>query len=341
MNAASWLESLPAGERTRALLLRDGPRIATWVLAIALGVQAALILTDLAGAGRGATAGPPVARAALRSHFLDLAAITNAHLFGAAPAPRQEAANAPQTSMPLVLSGIIAGNDPQNGLAILGPSAQNARVYAVGDSVPGGAKLHSVYSDRVLIERDGRLESLTLPRQATSGNAPPPSAAVLQNESSPIERMRRVITEQPGLLAEVLRPQPVMEHNHMNGFRVYPGRNRAAFMQLGLRPGDQVTAINGTPLDDRDRGEQILRTLASSSEARVTVIRGGQSQELMLNLAQLAQEADNLATQSQQPVPGQVDPAVRTGGPGLAVPPVPAQPPLPPPAEVPGGGEIN
>lgn len=342
MNAASWLESLPAGERARALLLRDGPRIATWVLAIALGVQAALILTDLAGAGRRATAGSAVARAPLRSHFLDLAAITNAHLFGAAPAPRQDAANAPQTSMPLVLSGIIAGNDPQNGLAILGPSAQNARVYAVGDSVPGGAKLHSVYSDRVLIDRDGRLESLTLPRQANPGNAPPPSAAVLQNESSPIERMRRVITEQPGLLAEVLRPQPVMEHNHMNGFRVYPGRNRAAFMQLGLRPGDQVTAINGTPLDDRDRGEQILRTLASSSEARVTVIRGGQQQELSLNLAQLAQEADNLATQSQQPAPGQVDPAVRTGGSGLPVPPpVPAQPPLPPPAEAPGGGETN
>lgn len=342
MNAASWLESLPAGERARALLLRDGPRIATWVLAIALGVQAALILTDLAGAGRRATAGSAVARAPLRSHFLDLAAITNAHLFGAAPAPRQDAANAPQTSMPLVLSGIIAGNDPQNGLAILGPTAQNARVYAVGDSVPGGAKLHSVYSDRVLIDRDGRLESLTLPRQANPGNAPPPSAAVLQNESSPIERMRRVITEQPGLLAEVLRPQPVMEHNHMNGFRVYPGRNRAAFMQLGLRPGDQVTAINGTPLDDRDRGEQILRTLASSSEARVTVIRGGQQQELSLNLAQLAQEADNLATQSQQPAPGQVDPAVRTGGSGMLVaPPVPAQPPLPPPAEAPGGGETN
>src|SRR5207302_2036845 len=83
-------------------------------------------------------------------------------------------------------------------------------VYAVGDSVPGGAKLHSVYSDRVLIDRDGRLESLTLPRQPNAGTAPPPSAAVLQSgaENSPIERMRRVITEQPGLLAEVLRPQP-------------------------------------------------------------------------------------------------------------------------------------
>ena len=350
MNAASWLEGLPSGGRARTFLLRDGPRIATWILAIALGVQAALILTDLAGAGRGAAPAPTPRGAPLRHHFLDLAAITNAHLFGAAPAPKEDGANAPQTSMPLVLSGIIAGNDPQNGLAILGPSAQNSKVYAVGDMVPGGAKLHSVYADRVLIDRDRRLESLTLPRETKSGNAPPPSAAALQGEAA-IERMRRVITEQPGLLTEVLRPQPVMEHNHMNGFRVYPGRNRPAFMRLGLRPGDQVTAINGTPLDDRDRGEQILRTLGSSSEARVTLIRSGQQMEITLNLAQLAQEADSLAAQSQPPGPLPQPPAVQPlppGGPGFAgglpppaIPPATDPPPMPPPAEDPGGGEVR
>lgn len=353
MNAASWLEGIPSGERARALLLRLGPRIATWALAIALGVQAALIVTDLLGAGRGAgTASVQRGRAPPRS--LDLAAITNAHLFDAAPAPKEEGTNAPQTSMPLVLSGIIAGNDPQNGLAILGPSAQNSKVYAVGDGVPGGAKVHAVYSDRVLIERDGRLESLSLPRQLSS-HAPPPTTAALQGEA-PIERMRRVITEQPGLLAEVLRPQPVMEHNHMNGFRVYPGRNRPAFLHLGLRPGDQVTAINGTPLDDRDRGEQILRTLGSSSDARVTVIRGGQQMELTLNLAALAQEADTLASQSPQggpsppalqPPPGQFQPPAQLQPPPASVPfPVPPatdQPlvtaPMPPPAEDTGAGE--
>jgi hypothetical protein len=87
MNAASWLESLPVQERWRALLLKEGPRVATWVLALALGVQAALIVTDLAGAGRrgGATS---ALRPAAASHALNLAAITSAHLFGAAPAHR-------------------------------------------------------------------------------------------------------------------------------------------------------------------------------------------------------------------------------------------------------------
>jgi hypothetical protein len=83
-----------------------------------------------------------------------------------------------------------------------------------------------------------------------------------------------------------------------------------------------VTAINGTPLDDRDRGEQILRTLGSSSEARVTVIRQGQQQELTLNIAQVAQEADSLV---QSPP-----------GPAAGIPQPTDQPP-PPPAEVPGG----
>jgi general secretion pathway protein C len=326
MNAASWLEALPASDRWRARLLRDGPRIVTWILAIALGVQAALILTDLVAARRGG-AGGTVRQGPAYSRLVDLAAITNAHLFGAAPTLKQDGANAPQTSMPLVLTGIIAGNDPQNGLAILGPSAQATKVYAVGDNVPGGAKLHSVYSDRVVIDRDGRLESLSLPRQMNAGNAPPPSSAALQNENPAIERMRRMISEQPGLLADVLRPQPVMDHNRMNGFRVYPGRNRAAFTRLGLRPGDQVTAINGTPLDDRERGEQILRTLGSSSEARVTLIRQGQQQDLTLNIAQVAQEADNLA-QSQA-----------TSGGGL--PAAAEQTPVPPPPEVPGGDSSN
>jgi len=325
MNAASWLEGLPAHDRWRALLLSEGPRIATWVLSIAVAVQAGFIVTDLAGAGRRSAAPAAQSNAqrlrAARAHSLDVAAITGAHLFGAAPQARQDGANAPQTTIPLVLTGTIAGNDPQNGLAILGQTAQTAKVYAVGDSVPGGAKLHSVYSDRVVIDRNGQLESLALPRQMNNGNAPPPSAAVLPENPS-IERMRRMISDQPGLLADVMRPQPVMDHGRLNGFRVYPGRNRMAFTRLGLRPGDQVTAINGTPLDDRDRSEQILHTLSSSSEAHVTVIRNGQQQDLTLNIAQVAQEADSLANQP---------PAAQTG---IAAPPA-EQPPLAMPPETP------
>ncbi len=307
MNAASWLEGLPPPARWRAVLLAEGPRFATWFLALALGVQAALIVTDLAGGDRGphSAAAPPRPGAPART--VDVATIANAHLFGTAPVPKAEDANAPASSVPLILTGIIAGDDPQSGLAILGPNAQTAKVHAVGDTVAGGVKLHSVYADRVIIDRNGQLESLTLPRQV-SGAAPAPSAAALPIQSPVVDRMRRALTEQPGLIADLLRPQAVMDGDKVKGFRVYPGRNRLAFARLGLRPGDEVIAINGTPLDDQDRGQAIINTLTSSSEARVTVIRNNQQQDLTLNIAQVAQEAET-ATGLQ--------PGPFSGGPGL------------------------
>jgi general secretion pathway protein C len=334
MNAASWLEGLPASQQWRGRLQSDGPRIATWILALALAAQAAFIITDLGSAGRKGTAAP--GGRVGRSHALDVAAITNAHLFGAAPASRENGANAPQTSMPLVLTGIIAGNDPQNGLAILGPTAQTAKVFAVGDNVPGGAKLHAVYTDRVVIDRNGQLESLVLPRQAAGNAAAPTTAAVQVNPA--LDRMRHMITEQPGLIGDVMRPQAVTEHGKVTGFRVFPGRNRLAFMRLGLRPGDEVTAINGTPLDDQDRGDQILHTLSSSSEAHVTVIRNGQQQDLTLNIAQVEQEAEGLAAPVPQAPPATTLPTVipSRGAPEQAA---PAQAVAPAPGTQPPGSD--
>jgi general secretion pathway protein C len=316
MNAASWLEGLPAPDKWRALALSQGPRIATWILALLLGIQAAIILTNLAAAAKprkpAATAMPALAR----NQSVDVAAITNARLFGAAPIQTpsgQDAMNAPQSSMPLVLTGIISADDPQNGLAILGENAASARVYAVGDNVPGGAKLHAVFSDRVVVDRGGKLESLMLPRQLQTTAAPVPSAAALPVQAPVLDRMRKLINDDPGLLADIMRPTPVFKQGKQEGFRVYPGRNRQAFARLGLRAGDLVTAVNGTPLDDPSRGQEIFRTLGSSSEAHITVMRSGQQQDLTLNIAQVAQEAEGLI-----------------GNPGVA-PSDQAQPPVPPP----------
>jgi general secretion pathway protein C len=297
MNAASWLEGLPAPEKWRTLLIAHGPRIATWTLAVLLAVQAAFILTGLGGASRAPATGtspPPSAR-----HSVNVFAITNAHLYGSAPvvANAQDPSNAPRSSLPLVLTGIISADDPQNGLAILGQTAATAKVY----------------SDRVVIDRGGNLETLVLPRQVAAGGAPP-SAAVLNTEAPMADRMRKLITEQPGLMADVMRPQPVFANGKQTGYRVYPGRNRQAFVRLGLRPGDLVTAINGTPLDDPEHGQEIFRTLGSSPEAHVTVTRNGQQQDLILNLAQVTQEAESIAAAPPGATPGdQAQPAPPPG----------------------------
>ncbi len=244
-----------------------------------------------------------------RTPSVDVAAIVGSHLFGEPPVaarPEQDAANAPRSNLPLVLVGIIAADDPENGLAILGENAAGAKVYAVGDNVPGGAKLHQVLSDRVILDRNGQLEALMLPRQLQPGAAPP-STAALQTETPVMDRMRKLISDDPGLMADIMRPQPVFAQGKQKGYRVYPGRNRQAFTRLGLRPGDLVMAINGTPLDDPARGQEIFRTLGSSSEAHITVMRSGQQQDLTLNIAQVAQEAEGMVGQGATP-PDQAQP---------------------------------
>jgi general secretion pathway protein C len=295
MNAASWLEGLPAPEKWRTLLLAHGPRIATWTLAVLLAVQAAVIVTAVPSATRGPGTGKPLPPSASSRHFVNIASITSANLFGVAPvvAQVQKDGDARPTTMQLVLTGIIAADDPQTGLAILGQTPANAKVFAVGDTVPGQAKLHAVYTDKVIIDRGGVLETLALPKQVAPG-APPPRMA-LATEEPVADRMRKLITEQPSLLTDVMRPQPVFANGKQTGYRVYPGRNRAAFGKLGLKPGDLVTAINGTSLDDPDHGQEIFRTLGSSAEAHVTVTRNGQQQDLTLNLAQVTSDAESIA----------------------------------------------
>jgi general secretion pathway protein C len=199
----------------------------------------------------------------------------------------------------------MATADPREGMAIIGESAPTAKVVSVGQQVAGGAQLHSVYSDRAIIDRNGTLESVFLPRNSTVGAAapPPPPVAATNGNEAMVERMRKLVSDDPGVIGQVLRPQPVFAGGKMRGFRVYPGANRQAFARLGLRAGDLVTAINGTPLDDKDRAQEIFGTLNSSTDARVTVTRNGRQQELVLNVAQISAEAEQLGAGDNGMIP--------------------------------------
>src|SRR4051812_26719935 len=161
----------------RSLALSRAPQVITFVLALGIAAQLALILVSLTGRSR-QTAPPPVAAQPAAPPF-DIGGLVNAHLFGnAAVQASGDAANAPPTSIPLVLAGVLATPDPKQGMAIIGESAAAAKVVAVGQQVPGGAQLHWVYADRAIIDRAGVLESVYLPRRTASmgrGAMPPPA----------------------------------------------------------------------------------------------------------------------------------------------------------------------
>jgi general secretion pathway protein C len=275
----------------------NGPNLVSLALAALIAVELARIAMSLLS-GPVKSPQPIIASTGqTRQHpAVDVQSVVSAHLFGIAKADpsTQDPANAPLSSANLVLAGTIATEDPKRGVAIIsdgGPS----KVYTVGQNV-NGATLHSVYLDHVILDRGGTLETLLLPRLlAGDRSRPAPTRKVGADPRTvaAVDNIRRMVQQDPGLLDQVMRTVPSYDNaaGKLRGFRAYPGRNRAIFNKLGLKPGDLVTAINGQALDDPQRSQEVFNTIQTSDHVTVTLERGGQKQDITLNIAQVASEA--------------------------------------------------
>jgi general secretion pathway protein C len=204
----------------------------------------------------------------------------------------QDPGSAPLSSASLVLAGTIATQDPKRGVAIISDGGP-AKVYSVGDNV-SGASLHSVYLDHVILDRAGALETLVLPRLTAGARSMPVARRPGDSRTvAAVDNIRRMVQQDPGILDQVMRTVASYDNTagKLRGFRAYPGRNRAVFGKLGLKPGDLVTAINGTPLDDPQHSQDVFNTIQTSDHVTVTIERAGQKQDITLNIAQVAAQA--------------------------------------------------
>jgi general secretion pathway protein C len=212
--------------------------------------------------------------------------IVAAHLFGVAAVVRgglDEQDPAPSTA-PLALAGTIATDDPNHGMAIIGGEDAGSKVYAVGQSV-GGALLHAVYLDHVLLNRDGILESLSLRKLLAAAKSPPrPHPGPQAAAAAAAAAADTVASDAPRALSGLLRLTPTTS-NGTPGYRVMGGVGNQSLQATGLRPGDVMTAINGAPLLDPDSAQRSLDQL-QAGHATVTVMRRGRPTNVSVDLGQ-------------------------------------------------------
>jgi general secretion pathway protein C len=159
-----------------------------------------------------------------------------------------------------------------------------------------GVSLQAIFPDRVILSRNGQLETLRLDKDAparplTSRDAGSedeesydPSEDESDDTSAMLTDIREEVMADPTRASNYIRVQPASNGGQLRGYRVYPGRDRTIFGAVGLRPGDLVTQVNGIQLNDANTALQMLGQLSSASNLTVVVERGGQQQTLNVNL---------------------------------------------------------
>ena len=162
------------------------------------------------------------------------------------------------------IDGHLCRRRRSNGQAIIASNRGQEKKYQIGQAVDNanGTTLHAVLRDRVILNRGDRWKLCGCRRTwryaARRNGLPSPMPAPAARRPA----TGRCANDQPerdavhghhaGRTAYTRKDRSV-------GFRINPGRDRESFETLGLLPGDVVTDINGTVLDDPSRGLASLR----------------------------------------------------------------------------------
>ncbi|MBD3609148.1 MAG: type II secretion system protein GspC [Gammaproteobacteria bacterium] len=218
--------------------------------------------------------------------------VSQLNIFGDGQAPVNTGApvNAPETRLNLQLSGVIASPDRQVARAFI-VSSGSERSYRINESVPGGAVLKEIYSDRVILSRNGRFETLRMPIKTTwiiSDDEKSASAPSASNKINPkvsreeVLKYKQILLSQPNELAGMIRQRPVRKNGQIQGFRIFPGKDRELFKRMGLQPGDVVTGVNGMPLSNTEAVMALYGKLPELSQLSIDIERRGSKMTLAL-----------------------------------------------------------
>ena len=229
-----------------------------------------------------------------------LAKLSTYHLFGDAkkstPVTQQKVIDAPETRLRLDLKGVFASTNASEALAIISSSKGKDKTYHIGDKIIGGALLHAVYEDRVILKRNGQFETLRLPKSKVDSkafykNSAPSSdfkSSHVQNTQSKrgqaqrLRKIRDTLLKDPAKIWQQVRIAPVMKNGQIHGYTMVHN-DQKLMKALNIRQSDVITSINGKALSDPATLYGLMGSLSKQKSLMVDIERNGQQQTLELS----------------------------------------------------------
>jgi general secretion pathway protein C len=230
--------------------------------------------------------------------------IANQHLFGIVEVKKAPVVETPKatditktapTKLNLTLHGIVAYKTSKGGYAMISSSSGKQKVYGIGDALQDEVTISQIFSDKVVINNHGKNEDLLLPtKNAKTSNTQRSAPASFSNlpsindqnpdtkkwdnpASIDLVTIRKEAMSNPLKLLEIASPSPAIINGQFVGYRVRSGRKRKLFRQLGFRPNDIITEVNGIILDDASKAAMMYGEISQASSLAITVKRGSQT----------------------------------------------------------------
>ncbi len=270
------------------------PLRATTALAVllSLGIAAAPVFWHLRGHSGALPA--PIDRApdtaAPAAEPADIGPILALAPFGEVAAPVPEQGPIGETTLDLVLHGVVVRDDPAASTAFIGQGGTTLG-YHPGDRIGDRAMLVEVTQVHVVLEVDGELQTLSFPdptatggavaapvapgtdrlRAAIAGQTSAAAAAPPETTDDYIEMWRDRITQNPGEVLDAIGLIPTE-----NGYRI-ADEHDSGVSRAGLRAGDLVTSVNGQTVGDVTRDRKLYDEVAASGLARIEIQRDGRT----------------------------------------------------------------
>ncbi|PWQ99915.1 type II secretion system protein N [Leucothrix pacifica] len=207
--------------------------------------------------------------------------------------------------------------------AIMSHSGGDQRMYSEGESIAEDVKIVEIFTDKVVVENRGVTQEIFLadgksmasadspsarlpatarqqPRPQTMPKAVSASIAAGQQQGTPsgmsdprrggenlgqrdLRKLREDVINDASILSQYSAPEPLLMDGTVKGFRLHLSNRLRLLYQVGFRPGDVVTELNGVRLNDPATVQQALYNFIGSDQMSISVMRGQNEETFRYN----------------------------------------------------------
>lgn len=185
-----------------------------------------------------------------------------------------------RTTLKLVLWGTVTG-DATVYAVIEDKTLRHQSLYEAGDSVQD-AKIKRILRHKVVLTYQGKDQILEM--ESDDKNMHQPKKPVRMETAKPMRKNSGVKHNAPEDLNDVkaqIKYRPHFTEGKPDGLMVYGIKMNSIFKQMGLKNGDIVKDINGTPIVSAKDASAFFNDINSTPETKFTLSRRGKVKELV------------------------------------------------------------